>query len=123
MEPNLKKKIDQKREIKEALSFFSRNTAHIEIVREDSLARVYFPKLPMANSLPRNIKNEFHLKVDRSSTKTKLKDLMLWSNEFIKIMKHEERLKQTFKKNHFVGKKNIDIQNICLKTLSKHKLT
>ncbi len=49
--------------------------------------------------LTKEIKNEFHLKVQRISTKTKLVQLMEESEEIENIIKHEERLRILFNKN------------------------
>lgn len=48
------------------------NSAHIEIVRDDSLEIVFFPLLPYCRCLPKDKKYLFQEEVDRSSTKAKV---------------------------------------------------
>lgn len=53
------------------------NTCSIDIIRDDNLYLIYFPKLPYCKQLPKDIKIDFHNNVDRTSSKTKLTDLMV----------------------------------------------
>lgn len=53
------------------MKFYSQNTSHIDIVRNDELELVYFIRLPATNCLPKEVKTEFHENCDRSNIKTK----------------------------------------------------
>lgn len=52
--------------------FFMKNSASIEVVRNDELETVYFIKLPYVHLLPKEQKIEFSDWVDRGSTKSKV---------------------------------------------------
>ena len=53
--------------------------------------------------LPKENKEEFHENVDHSSIRDKLGSLMEKSEDFIKVMKHEENLRNIFNKNKILG--------------------
>lgn len=67
-----KKNKENKELLIEAIKFFKFNTKSIEINREDKLYTVYFPKLPFCHMLPKDLKEEFHDTVVRTSSKSKL---------------------------------------------------
>lgn len=75
---------------KKAIQFFSKNSAHIEAVRNDELERVHFFLLPCCHYLPKETKVDFHDKVNRASVKSKVTDLVDHSLKIIEIAKHEE---------------------------------
>lgn len=58
--------------LKKAFEFFITNTASIEVIRNDQIEIIYFILLPYTHLLPKEKKDEFHEKVDRSSTKSKI---------------------------------------------------
>ena len=66
----LKKSMEFKQLKTKALSFFKRNSAHIEIQRDGKFYKVFFPLLPECANLPKTIKREFHEKVNRTSVKS-----------------------------------------------------
>ena len=88
----LKEEIEKKQLVQEAISFFRSNMGHIEIVRSGNLEKIYFPILPYCKYLSKDLKAEFQDTVNRTSTKTKVADLIQRSDELIKNMKHEEKM-------------------------------
>ncbi|CAD8153241.1 unnamed protein product [Paramecium pentaurelia] len=94
----LQEKIEQKRLTKDAIRFFRQNTCSIDMIRDQKLYTIYFPKLPICN-LPKTARLEFHDSVNRTSSKTKLTYLMERANFLIKVMVYEEKLNQIFAKN------------------------
>jgi len=58
------------------MKFFSQNSAHIEVLKNKVIEKVYFIKLPFCHELPKENKTEFNNKVNRSSPKTKVQDLV-----------------------------------------------
>lgn len=104
----MKEKQQQKaRRTKEAFIFYYHNTAHIEVVRnyqeEKRLENIYFIQLPYMKFLPKELRNQFNLSVDRSNLKSKVQDLVKCSDYFIQVCKHEEKLNIFFQKNQFLG--------------------
>jgi inositol 1,4,5-triphosphate receptor type 1/inositol 1,4,5-triphosphate receptor type 3 len=73
-----------------------KNSASIEVVRNDELEIVYFIKLPYTHLLPKEKKVEFSDWVDRGSTKSKVQGLVDQSNSLIEICMHEEELRRFF---------------------------
>ncbi|CAK81773.1 unnamed protein product (macronuclear) [Paramecium tetraurelia] len=94
----LQEKLEQKELTKNAIKFFRQNTCSIDMIRDQKLYTIYFPKLPICN-LPKSARLEFHDQVDRTSSKTKLTYLMERANFLIKVMEYEEKLNQVFAKN------------------------
>ena len=88
---------------KEAIQFFAKNSAHIEVLRENVLERCFFILHPFCHCLPKDIKTEFNDTVNRGSVKTKVTGLMLKANEFTRTMIHEEKLKLFFGRNKFLA--------------------
>lgn len=93
----------KKRILKKAFDFYSNNSASIEVIRNDNIEIVYFILLPYTQKLPKEIKIEFHDKVDRSSTKSKVQNLINESDRLIEICKHEETLKRFFNQQKFIA--------------------
>jgi inositol 1,4,5-triphosphate receptor type 1/inositol 1,4,5-triphosphate receptor type 3 len=101
--------LDEKRSVEEAHQFFSLHTGSVEVVfTKDSLWRVYFSLPPFASNLTPEMKEHFHLNVDRSSDKRKQKYLVDVAPELIEEMKHEHRLNKLLSKN------------FCIKLIAKH---
>ncbi|CAK68868.1 unnamed protein product (macronuclear) [Paramecium tetraurelia] len=94
----LQEKLEQKELTKNAIKFFRQNTCSIDMIRDQKLYTIYFPKLPICK-LPKSARLEFHDQVDRTSSKTKLTYLMERANFLIKVMEYEEKLNQVFAKN------------------------
>jgi hypothetical protein len=61
---------------KKAINFFRENTCSIDMLRDNKLYIIRFPKLPFCQLLPKDVKLSFHDRVDRTSSKSKLTDLM-----------------------------------------------
>lgn len=99
----IQEKIEKKQMQQDALAFFKQNIAHIEIVRDNKIYKVYFPLLPITRYLPKSLKVDFHERVNRDSTKSKISDLMMDKDVFIRTMKHEEKLAKLFNKNKLIG--------------------
>jgi hypothetical protein len=59
--------------------------------------------MPFCGNLGDKQKLKFHEKVDRSSTSTKISDLMKQADDLIDIMIHENRLRDFFDKNRILG--------------------
>lgn len=75
----------------QGLLFFHRNTAHIDILREDYLFKTYFMVLPHCKMINQQLQDEFHQKINRSSVKSKISSLLEKSNDIIEVLKHEEK--------------------------------
>ncbi|CAD8133483.1 unnamed protein product [Paramecium octaurelia] len=99
----LEEKKKNKELLKNSIRFFKKNSCSIEIVRDEKVYQVFFPKLPYCHQLPKDLKTEFHDEVNRSSAKTKLNYLMTKSDSIIKTMKHEEYLRILFNINPIFG--------------------
>jgi len=67
----------------EGIQFFAENSAHIEVIREKKLEKVYFYYLPYCHALPKDIKNEFNDNVDRVSVQSKVNGLITESERII----------------------------------------
>ena len=92
------KQIELKHQMQRALGFFNQNIAHIEIIRDNKLRKIFFPVLPICRLIPQELKDIFLKKVTWTNTKTKIQDLMLWSDKFIQAMHHEEKLNSIYKR-------------------------
>ena len=114
----MKKKFDKKRlgiddeehqkfEIRqltrEGLKFFAEHSAHIEVIRNKNIEKVYFNLPPYCHFLPKDVKVPFNDTVDRTTVQTKANGLVTNSNDIIKIMQHQERLNTFFDKNKFLA--------------------
>jgi len=93
-----RKEIQYRELLKEGLKFFAENSAHIEVVRNKEVEKVYFHLQPFCGSLPKEVKNDFNESVNRVSDQSKVNGLMESSDDIIKIMQHEHRLKLFFNK-------------------------
>lgn len=99
----IQEKIEKKQIQQDSLAFFKKNIAHIEIIRNNNIYKVYFPLLPITRFLPKSLKNDFHERVNRDSTKSKINDLMREKDSFIRTMIHEEKLNKIFNKNKYIA--------------------
>lgn len=93
----------KKEEIQVVLNFFSNFVVHIEIFRDNRLQKIFFPLLPHCLALPRDLKKKFNEKVNRANSKIKVEELIAAAPSFIKVMKHQEKLRLFFNKNKFIG--------------------
>ncbi|KRW98864.1 MIR motif [Pseudocohnilembus persalinus] len=100
---NKKKMEEKKKMLKSTLKFFYKNTAHIDIVRDDQLEQIFFIKLPYTLFMPKEKKTEFNNNVSRTNLKSKVEGLVEKSYEYIEICKHEEYLNSFFQKNKFLA--------------------
>lgn len=66
-----------------ALSFFGKHTASIEINRNNTIYKLFFPKLPHCVSITEELKNEFQQNVSRTSLNAKVTSLVNLSDEII----------------------------------------
>ena len=94
---------DRKQLVKQAILFFKDKMAHIEILRDNKIEKIYFPLLPCCKHLAKDVRVEFHETVNRSSTKRKIADLMKASDKLIQNMQHEEQLSLMFNKYKIIG--------------------
>lgn len=85
--------------ISEALRFFGKYVAYIEINRNNRLFRQYFPILPHCLFLDNSLKTWFHNNVNRLSVKSKITSLINHSKDMINTMKHEEKLSAFYQKS------------------------
>ncbi|CAD8059333.1 unnamed protein product [Paramecium primaurelia] len=97
------KKAEKAKLVKKAFDFFYKNSASIEVVRNNELEIVYFILLPYTHNLPKEQKVEFHENVDRSSTKSKVQFLVQESERLIEICEHEEQLRRIFQRQKFLA--------------------
>jgi len=72
-----------------ALVFFEDKIQQIEIEKDSRKETVFFPKLPICDLLNENMKQQFELQVDRSSTKSKVESLMNIQEELVLQMETE----------------------------------
>lgn len=77
------KQAARSKRLRSAMKFFSTNSSHIDIVRNDLLELVYFIRLPATNCLPKEIKTDFHERCDRSNIKTKQLTLVKEASDII----------------------------------------
>jgi hypothetical protein len=63
----IKKMQKEKNREKQAIKFFRDQTKHIEIVREDTIEKIYFILLPFCRTLPKKDKRKFQEEVPRSN--------------------------------------------------------
>ncbi|EGR27925.1 MIR domain protein [Ichthyophthirius multifiliis] len=97
------KKIKQ-RQIREklmdqAFKFFSQNTLHIEILREETnqLEKTYFYCPYFCKDLDKETKNKFNMNANRISVKGKVTSLIQESQDLIKVMKHNYSMNKWLK--------------------------
>ncbi|CAD8068825.1 unnamed protein product [Paramecium sonneborni] len=97
------KKAEKIKLVKKAFDFFYKNSASIEVIRNNEIEIVYFILLPYTHNLPKEQKLEFHENVDRSSTKSKVQFLVQESERLIEICEHEEQLRRIFQRQKFLA--------------------
>ena len=82
----------------QGLEFFAKNSAHIEVIRNNTIEKVQFILLPYHKELPKEFKTQFHEKVNRASLKAKISGLIEVTPAAIKVAQHE--LKYLITRNH-----------------------
>lgn len=76
---------------KEALFFFLKHTASIEIKRDGIIFRQYFPLLPYTFCVTNEIKKFVLESVNRMSAKSKVTSLLFLSEDAIDMLKYEDK--------------------------------
>lgn len=97
------KKLELKLLAREALQFFAKNSAQIEVVRNEQLESLQFIVLPFCHDFPKERKVSFNENCNRTSVKSKVKDLATEIPIFIKVAKHEHSLKLFFGKQKLIA--------------------
>lgn len=87
---------DDSDDICEALGFFEDNTGNVEIVFKGVLCVTYFWLPPVCHHLTYETQEEFHSRVDRSSSKKKAEYLISRAKEVIEDMNYEEWLSTVY---------------------------
>lgn len=82
--------------LRKAFSFFLKNSGNVEIVFNGVLCASYFWLHPICLHLTKEVKENFHKKVDRSSHKKKIIYLVSQTDEMIKDMRYEEKLRKAW---------------------------
>ncbi|KAL5005127.1 hypothetical protein ScPMuIL_018583 [Solemya velum] len=75
----------------EAWAYFEFNTLSIEILKDDTLQKIYF-RVKDKKVLREEIKDHFKYEVDRTSPSNKLRDFMDWSSDIIHDIKYQRRV-------------------------------
>jgi RyR and IP3R Homology associated/RIH domain/Ion transport protein len=88
--------LDPKDILAGAFNFFQTNTGDIEVVFKGKIFKIYFWLPPMSKYLTSEAKEDFLIKVDRSSEKAKIEYLVKKSDEFIEDMQYEEKLSKVY---------------------------
>ena len=83
------------------MKFFSQKSASIEIIRDGQLVKVLFIKMPYCDSLPKDMKTDFHGEVHQpdANVKAKVSELITRKNQFKDTAKYELWLSEQYKKN------------------------
>ncbi|CAD8066638.1 unnamed protein product [Paramecium sonneborni] len=97
------KKLAAQQLFNDSIMFFQKNSATVEVIRDQQLEKIIFYKLSFCNYLPQETKTEFHETVDRDSTNSKVSALVENMPNFMDVAKHEEELTQFFNQNKFVA--------------------
>lgn len=98
----------QKKLTKEALTFFARYTASIEINRNNVLYKQYFPKLPPCFYMDKDVKKQFMNGINRTTLNSKVNSMLLLSEEVIESLKINTNIK------NFAG------SNFLLSLITRH---
>ena len=111
------KDIDFKLEnsFEKSFSFYFKNTPHIEICINGKIEKYYIKLSPICKCLTREMKDEFHVNVDRSSAKTKISNLFDQVKFFKEQLTINKKILDTFSKapilnlifNHYMFYRNI----------------
>ncbi|KRX08878.1 MIR motif [Pseudocohnilembus persalinus] len=94
-----KRKEEKNKMYIDSFNFFAKNTAQIEVNRNEKIELVFFTKLPFSHFISQEQKRNFQDNVNRSTNKTKVEDLLAVSEDYIKQMKHQENLNHFFSHN------------------------
>ncbi|EGR30656.1 mir domain protein [Ichthyophthirius multifiliis] len=100
---NQKQNQEDQQELEQAICFFRNKLCQIEIIRDNQLFTIYFPKLPFCFMMKDKFKEEFNNKLDRSSNKQKLKDLIYQADTLIRVIKCEEKIRRIIQKRYTIG--------------------
>lgn len=81
----------------EASRFFKKNSANIEVLREDNhLEKTYFYLPPFCHAITKDTKIQFNNTVNRSSAKSKCLHLIKESSDLIDVIKYEYQLQSLY---------------------------
>lgn len=92
----LRKELRQREYVREGMKFFAEHSAHIEVVRNKEIEKIYFYLQPFCHVLPKEIKMNFHDNVNRVSVQSKVSGLVQNSEEIIRTMEYEYKLEKFF---------------------------
>ena len=98
-----------------SFSFYFKNTPHIEICVNGKIEKYYIKLSPICKCLTREMKDEFHVSVDRSSAKTKISNLFDQVKFFKEQLTINKKILDAFSKapilnlffNHYMFYRNI----------------
>ncbi|KAK6195492.1 hypothetical protein SNE40_000911 [Patella caerulea] len=77
--------------LRAAWKYFSNSTLSIEIIKDDTLQKIYFT-VRDKNVLREEKKEKFKYEVDRSSPSNKLRDFMDWSSDIIDDIRYQKKI-------------------------------
>ncbi|KAL4460004.1 hypothetical protein ABPG74_003530 [Tetrahymena malaccensis] len=98
-ETSFRRNVELSQELnQQALDFFKKYVCRIEILREEKLYPVYFPKLPYCEYLTDTTKDQFQEKVNRMSINSKLRDLMQYSDDILDQLQNEYSMMKQYEK-------------------------
>jgi hypothetical protein len=75
-----------------ALSFFKKHTAHIKVVADDIVQRIYFPIPPSSKYFSEHSKKKLMHSIDRTDASTKIVDFLSQAPDIIDEMNHDAKL-------------------------------
>ena len=101
--------------IDKSFSFYFKNTPHIEICFNGKIEKYYIKLSPICKCLTREMKDEFHVNIDRSSAKTKISNLFDQVKFFKEQLTTNKKILDTFSKapilnlifNHYMFYRNL----------------
>ncbi|XP_062567417.1 inositol 1,4,5-trisphosphate receptor type 3-like isoform X1 [Saccostrea cucullata] len=74
-----------------AWDFFADSTMSIEVIKDDSLQKIYF-RVKDRNVLREEIKEKFKYEVDRTTPSNKIRDFMDWASDIIQDIKYQRKV-------------------------------
>ena len=89
--------------LKEGILFFRNNTLHVEIVKDDKIQKLFFPKLNFFNFFSDELLLEFRLNSNRASTQTKVASIFQNANHIYDTLKQGEKIYNFTKKLSYFG--------------------
>ena len=77
--------------LKDAIMFYYKYTKSVEVLRDNNLEKDYFYVLPYCTRITETMKSEFLASVNVESSKTKVTDLIVESQNMIIRLQYEEK--------------------------------